>query len=163
MRSAILAAMVMVAACDDGPACPLSGNSCQPPDGPDIDAYVDPRDAFVCLTTDEPNETIATATPIAMASATRPHLAICSNIDKDIYRITTTQLANIIAITSVADGPLVPLSILNAGGSTLATGTPSGATGLRATVENAPAGEYYVQMTSPVVQFYTLVTNVTAL
>ena len=158
MRSAIVGALVVVAACDGGSVC-LSGNSCPPPDAPDFDATIDARDvpidAFVCPATDEPNDTIATARALTLP-VMRSNLAICSLTDTDVYRVTTTQIVKLTAGTTVSSGPTVAVSILNAGGVSLATGMPINAYSVFATVSNLPTGEYYVRMTGPDQQTYAL-------
>jgi hypothetical protein len=155
MRRAILAAVV--AACDGGYQC-LSSNSCLPPDAPDfydapvivIDAV---PDAYVCPATDEPNDTIATAVAVPLP-VSRANLAICTVTDADVYRITTTQVATLVALTTVSSGQTIAVSILTPGGASLATGIPINAYSVSAAVGNLPVGDYYVRMTGPVAQTY---------
>jgi hypothetical protein len=183
MRSAILVTAMIVAACNssDGTDGELGGHCypngtcnatlacsagvCVPlqalPDAA-VDASIVIPDAPVCSMLYEPNESIATAHPLTGATNTLTGLAICSNIDKDTFQLTITQLSNLDAITTVASGTPVAVSILNAGGATLVNGTSSGAGSLRALAANLPAGTYYVQTYGNIEQAYSLMTTVTA-
>jgi hypothetical protein len=176
MRSAILVMTMVVAACNssDGTDGEVGGH-CYPngtcnatlacsagvcvPFGALPDSGFVIPDAAVCSQLYEPNDTIATAHPLIGTSQDLTGLAICPSTDKDTFQITLAQQASIEAITTVSSGAPVAVSILNSGGSTLATGTPVSAGSLGAMVSNVPAGNYYVQTSSTTVQTYSLMTQ----
>jgi hypothetical protein len=77
-------------------------------------------------------------------------LAICPAGDKDTYAVNITQEGqNLTALVEYqADGTALTVSILNSGGTPIASGSPAGTDMVMATVNNLPTGSspYYVQV-----------------
>lgn len=138
--------------CPDGYACQTMGADevCVTTTGPIVDA---PVSGFQCaddslLEGSSKNDTIqnAYATPVAQQrnDISFAGVAICPEGDKDNYLIVTTVAnSNIEVITSWDSGMPVSVSILNAGGTSIANGTAMDAMSLRAYAANVPVGSYY--------------------
>lgn len=144
------------------PACP-EGYSCTSgvciedggSDVPPIDGTMGSGDcaAFQDDSSIEPNDTLGNAVIIDPAQDTHPgglklaQLAICPKNDKDLYKISIqTNLQNLTATMTFDDGgQALAVSILNSGGSTIATGSPASNV-VTATANNLPAGEVFVQV-----------------
>jgi hypothetical protein len=94
----------------------------------------------------EPNDTVASAFPTSVDTQgqmqTFAALAICPPTDKDHYRVTISSTKSLEVIASWDSGPALNLSVLNAGGTSIANGT-AGANQTRACVPNLPAGQYF--------------------
>jgi len=150
---------------DDGTgvmACIIAG----PSPGVDSSMPID-GDTFQCaddsvLEGGTKNDTVATssATPVAStrSSITFAGLAICPDGDKDTYRIDITQtgqnLMTEVEYDPVANGGVaLSVSILNAGGTPIANGSPMAGNKVGVTASNLPMGSspFYVQVFGPVV------------
>jgi hypothetical protein len=71
-------------------------------------------------------------------------LAICPAGDKDNYAITLSMANKGLRVTTTVDsGTVVNVSILNAGGTSIANGTPMGSTSMTACAPNLPTSTYY--------------------
>jgi len=146
-------------ACVDG-KCVAADAPTPPIDAPSIDAP-----SIVCADDSalEPNDTLGTAfdtmidsqrLDIAFAA-----LAICPVTDKDHYRVTLSAANANKAIEVIASwtvGPGVAMSILNAGGTSIANATPMATNAVRACVPNMPAGSYYPVVSASVQSNYGL-------
>ena len=99
--------------------------------------------ATACASAFEPNQTINTA--VAIANNTNISAAIGSATDTDYYKITTTSTSNInINLTALpAD---YDLYFYNSAGTLLGSSLNASATNETITVNNQPAGIYYVKV-----------------
>lgn len=140
--------------CPDGYTCTadtMGVMACHSNGGNIVDAAVT---GFQCaddsiLEGSSKNDTIGTAyaTPVASSKPdiTFAGLAICPEGDKDTYKMDLSVVSDIEVITTWESGLPVSVSILGAGGATLANGTSSGEKSLKAFAANAPMGTYYAQ------------------
>ena len=151
-------------ACPDGYACVPSGSAsyCLVNGGavPDAGAGVCADDSNL-----EPNDSITTAyiTPVngSTKSISYAGLAICPVGDKDTYKFMAAANQNLEAVIEFdPNGATLVGSILNSGGSSIASASPvTGMQGkIRAFVATAPAGIYYIQVSGPAMGA-TLTTN----
>jgi len=100
------------------------------------------------------NDTVGTAwqTPINAGFTTFPlaGLAICPAGDKDTYQVNITKEGqNLAALVEYqADGAALSVTILNSGGTAIASSTPAGTDKVMATVNNLAVGSspYFVQV-----------------
>jgi len=105
------------------------------------------------------NDTVANAwqTPINAGFTTFPlaGLAICPDGDKDTYAVNITKEGqNLAALVEYqADGVALSVTILNSGGTSIASGSPAGTDKVMASVANLPTGSspYFVQVYGPAV------------
>lgn len=103
------------------------------------------------------NDTIANAwiSPVASTKMSLPlaGLAICPAGDKDTYQVQITQTGqNLIAkLEYQADGAALSMTVMNTGGTAIASGSPAGTDTVMVTVNNLPTGSspYYVQIYGP--------------
>jgi len=117
---------------------------------------------FVCANDSalEPNNTVQQAFVTTVDTQSEilnlAGLALCPANDKDHYRIMmSTSNRALEVIATPTNGPNIQLSILNAGGTSLANGTMVGGT-LRACVPNVPVGQYFAFVTSASENNYSL-------
>jgi hypothetical protein len=108
----------------------------------------------------EPNDTLqmpfSTAIGVGTPSVTYPTLLICSATDVDIFKLQTSTTTNLEAVATLSTPDQLSLRLLNVAGSTLAVGVRSN-NQVIATVGNASAGIYYVQVVGVVELSYHLV------
>ena len=97
----------------------------------------------VCGTAFEPNETLTTAATIV--SGVTNSAAITTTIDNDYFKIVTTVTSNIVYSLVGPSGVDYDITILNSGGTSIASGTGATATET-VTLNNQAAGTYYIRV-----------------
>jgi hypothetical protein len=117
---------------------------------------------FVCADDSalEPNNSIGQAfvTPVDTQAqmVNLAGLALCPAGDKDHYRVTLSAANKSLEVIAMpTNGPNIQLSILNAGGTSIANGVMTGV-GLRACTPNLPVGTYFASVTSASENNYSL-------
>jgi hypothetical protein len=111
----------------------------------------------------EPNDTIQTAYATPVAAMTKhllyDGLAICPATDRDFFTVNITMGGqNLEAIATTQS--TVSLSLLNAGGSPIAVGSPTNG-GVRAYAPSLPIGTYFASVSAADKANYSLALTVT--
>ena len=134
------------------------------PDGGDmIDAGSDGPMQFMCNDDSqlEPNDTLATAvaTPVeqTMETFTLANLAICPDVDKDLYEVQILQnIQNLQFTVTTTGGAPAHVQMLNSGGIVIANGNPGGPNQQIVNAANLPAGQFYAQVDGTAQSNYNL-------
>jgi hypothetical protein len=83
-------------------------------------------------------------------------LAICPATDKDRFTITTSDVKSVEVIATMTSGAVPMVQILNAGGASIANGTPMGTNATRACAANLPTGQWFASVTAAQVSEYRI-------
>jgi hypothetical protein len=138
--------------CPDNYTCNTVTDLCVAGSGTGADASPD-GGPFICDNDSavEPNDMISnarqipTTTPLGTAFKFS-QLAICPALDKDTYQVSVAANAtNIEVVVDFAGGAPLAVSILNSSGTPSVTGTVVNRQ-IKATLANASAGEFFVQV-----------------
>jgi hypothetical protein len=96
-----------------------------------------------CGTAFEPNESIAAAATISAGVANQA--AITTSTDNDYFKIVTTGTSNNVFTLAGPSGVDYDMTVYNSGGTSIGSGTSSSANET-VTLNNQPAGTYYVRI-----------------
>lgn len=138
--------------CPDGYACnetAAAGPTCEKIGGGDVSVDAPPS-GFQCAneTGVEPNDSTATAfvTPVAGdPDFTMGPVSICTDGDKDYYKLELTTTANVELVTSWDSGMPVNVALVSMADTQLAVGTAATAMSMRACAVALPPNVYFAK------------------